>query len=95
MARRVETFPHGLTATATHDTKRGEDARTRILALSELAGEWDEAVGRWRALNAPLLEAMPAESRPSRAHQYMIYQALLGAWPLRNPDRSFVERMQA
>src|SRR5215510_2989468 len=95
MAHRVETFPHGLSATATHDTKRGEDARARILTLSELAGEWDEIVGRWRALNAPLIEAMPAANRPSRAHQYMIYQALLGAWPLAGPDRSFVERMQA
>jgi (1->4)-alpha-D-glucan 1-alpha-D-glucosylmutase len=95
MVRRVETFPHGLTATATHDTKRGEDARVRILALSELAAEWDEAVTGWRSLNAPLIEAMPTASRPSRAHQYMLYQALLGAWPLAGRDRSFVERMQA
>jgi (1->4)-alpha-D-glucan 1-alpha-D-glucosylmutase len=95
MAHRAETLPHGLTATATHDTKRGEDARARLLALSELAGEWDEAVGRWRSLNAPLIDAMPAASRPSSAHQYMLYQALLGAWPLKGPDRSFVERMQA
>jgi (1->4)-alpha-D-glucan 1-alpha-D-glucosylmutase len=95
MAHRAETFPHGLTATATHDTKRGEDARARLLALSELAGEWGEAVERWRALNAPLIEAMPAAGRPSPAHQYMLYQALLGAWPLKGPDRSFVERMQA
>jgi (1->4)-alpha-D-glucan 1-alpha-D-glucosylmutase len=94
MMQRVETFPHGLTATATHDTKRGEDARTRILALSELAGEWDEIVGRWQTLNAPLLEAMPEANRPTPAHQYMIYQALLGAWPLAGSDRSFVERMQ-
>jgi (1->4)-alpha-D-glucan 1-alpha-D-glucosylmutase len=94
MAHRIEASPHGLTATATHDTKRGEDARARILALSELAGEWDEAVERWQALNAPLIEAMPSASRPSRAHQYMFYQALLGAWPLKGPDRSFVERMQ-
>jgi (1->4)-alpha-D-glucan 1-alpha-D-glucosylmutase len=95
MAHRAETLPHGLTTTATHDTKRGEDARARILALSELAGEWDEAVERWRAINAPLIEAMPAASRPSRAHQYMLYQALLGAWPVTGPDHSFVERMQA
>jgi (1->4)-alpha-D-glucan 1-alpha-D-glucosylmutase len=95
MIHRVETFPHGLTATATHDTKRGEDARARILALSELAGEWDGAVNRWRSLNAPLIEAMLLAGRPSRAHQYMIYQALLGAWPRQGPDRSFVERMQA
>jgi (1->4)-alpha-D-glucan 1-alpha-D-glucosylmutase len=95
MMHRAETLPHGLTTTATHDTKRGEDARARILALSEVAGEWDEVVEGWRAINAPLIEAMSAASRPSRAHQYMIYQALLGAWPLKGPDRSFVERMQA
>jgi (1->4)-alpha-D-glucan 1-alpha-D-glucosylmutase len=95
MAHRAETHPHGLTATATHDTKRGEDARARLLALSELAGEWDETVERWRALNAPLIDTLPPASRPSPAHQYMLYQALLGAWPLNGPDRSFVERMQA
>jgi (1->4)-alpha-D-glucan 1-alpha-D-glucosylmutase len=95
MAHRAETLPHGLTATATHDTKRGEDARARLLAVSELAGEWEEAVERWRALNASLIAAMPPASRPSPAHQYMLYQTLLGAWPLKGPDRSFVERMQA
>jgi len=95
VAHRVETQPHGLTATATHDTKRGEDARTRILALSELAAEWNEQVDTWRALNAHLIDAMVPASRPSPAHQYMLYQALLGAWPLEGIDRSFVQRMQA
>ena len=42
---RASEWPHGLTATATHDTKRGEDARARILALAELPGEWASAVG--------------------------------------------------
>src|SRR5204862_7349445 len=31
----------------------------------------------------------------SRAHEYMLYQALLGAWPLTGIDAPFVERMQA
>ena len=44
MRARAKEFPHGLTATATHDTKRGEDARTRLLALSELADDWEQAV---------------------------------------------------
>src|SRR5690606_18185518 len=48
--RRNEQFPHGLTATATHDTKRGEDARMRILAIAELAEEWGAQVDNWRAL---------------------------------------------
>jgi (1->4)-alpha-D-glucan 1-alpha-D-glucosylmutase len=94
MARRVETLPHGLTATATHDTKRGEDARARILALSEMADEWNDAVEHWRELNAALIEAMEPGMRPSPAHQYMLYQALLAAWPLQGPGDQFLQRMQ-
>ena len=44
-----------MTATATHDTKRGEDARARIMALAEIPGEWTSAVARWKLLNAPHL----------------------------------------
>jgi (1->4)-alpha-D-glucan 1-alpha-D-glucosylmutase len=94
MRARAESFPHGLTATATHDTKRGEDARARLLCLSELAPEWDEAVRHWQSLNAPLIETAGGSRIPSRAHEYMLYQALLGAWPLEGVDASFVERMQ-
>jgi (1->4)-alpha-D-glucan 1-alpha-D-glucosylmutase len=72
----------GLTATATHDTKRGEDARARLLALSELAGEWTESVREWRRRNAHLIDSSGAGRVPARAHEYMLYQSLLGAWPL-------------
>jgi (1->4)-alpha-D-glucan 1-alpha-D-glucosylmutase len=93
MARRAVNAPHGLTATATHDTKRGEDARARLIALSELADDWSAAVAQWRGLNAQWLAAMP--TRPTPAHEYMIYQALLGAWPFEGVDQNFIERMQA
>src|SRR5947209_14527829 len=57
----------GMTATATHDTKRGEDARARLVALSELAGEWGERVRTWRALNAALvLEPLPSPREAGR-----------------------------
>jgi (1->4)-alpha-D-glucan 1-alpha-D-glucosylmutase len=95
MAQRIGTMPHGLTTTATHDTKRGEDARARILALSEAADEWSETVGAWRELNRDLIELMQPAMRPSPAHQYMLYQALIGAWPLEGPDDLFLRRMQA
>jgi (1->4)-alpha-D-glucan 1-alpha-D-glucosylmutase len=88
------TLPGGLTATATHDTKRGEDARARILALSELAEDWDAAVRGWRERNALLAQHADGERRPSLAHEYMLYQALIGAWP-ETPDASFVARVQA
>jgi (1->4)-alpha-D-glucan 1-alpha-D-glucosylmutase len=87
--QRAETAPFGLTATSTHDTKRGEDARARILALSEMPEDWEHAVEAWRTQNAGLIEG----ASPTPAHQYMLYQALIGAWP-GIIDESFVARMK-
>lgn len=95
MRARAKEWPHGMTATATHDTKRGEDARARIAALSELPGEWTSAVARWKVLNAPHLALNGNLRAPSATFEYMLYQTLLGAWPLEGPDASFVERIQA
>ncbi len=95
MKLRVKQWPHGMTATATHDTKRGEDARARLIALAEIPGEWASAVARWKVMNAPHL-AVDGETRaPSATAEYMLYQALLGAWPLGGRDTSFAERIQA
>jgi (1->4)-alpha-D-glucan 1-alpha-D-glucosylmutase len=94
MRGRIETQPHGLTATATHDTKRGEDARARLLALSEIPEEWAAGVAQWRSANAHLVRQAGARRAPSVAHEYMLYQALLGAWPA-DPDSELVARMQA
>jgi (1->4)-alpha-D-glucan 1-alpha-D-glucosylmutase len=94
MTTRAETLPHGLTASATHDTKRGEDARMRILSLSEMADEWTEAAHLWRNLNARPAPGEDHLRAPSPAHEYMLYQALLGAWPLGGIDKSFIGRLQ-
>ena len=91
---RARTMPGGLTATASHDTKRGEDARARILALSEITADWNNAVRHWGALNAHLATHTDNRRQPSRAHEYMLYQALIGAWP-DQIDGDFVKRMQA
>ena len=95
MRVRAKEWPHGMTATATHDTKRGEDARTRLMALAELPGEWASAVARWKILNAPHLVIAGEMRAPSAAFEYMLYQALLGAWPSGQRDDAFLERMQA
>jgi (1->4)-alpha-D-glucan 1-alpha-D-glucosylmutase len=99
MKSRAAQTPHGLTATATHDTKRGEDARARLLCLSEIPADWAEAVASWRNMNAPLVDYSTSRT-PSGAHEYMLYQALLGAWApsagaSSNPDPSLTERMHA
>ena len=93
MAERAATSPNGLTATATHDTKRGEDARTRLIGMSELADEWAQAVPKWMAHNAGL--SAGRSGLTTAAHQYMIYQALLGSWPMAGPSEDFVERIKA
>lgn len=95
MVQRASEFPHGMTSTATHDTKRGEDARTRLLALAELPGEWATAVSRWKVLNAPHVIVDGEMRSPSAPFEYMLYQALVGAWELDARDGTFLERMQA
>jgi len=94
MRERAIDWPHGMTATATHDTKRGEDSRARILALAEMAGEWSAALARWKLLNAPHLVTGDAMRAPSAPFEYMLYQTLVGAWPL-SPEPDFVDRIQA
>ncbi|HZE54520.1 MAG TPA: malto-oligosyltrehalose synthase [Bradyrhizobium sp.] len=95
MKIRSQNWPHGMTATATHDTKRGEDARARIMALAELPGEWTSAVARWKVLNAPHIVVGGAMRAPSATFEYMLYQTLLGVWPLDQRDDALPERMQA
>jgi (1->4)-alpha-D-glucan 1-alpha-D-glucosylmutase len=96
MAERQAQWPNALTATATHDTKRGEDARTRILSITDLADEWIALVENWTDMNADF-ESFDRERRmPSRAHEYMLYQAILGGWPEHGAeDATFRERVSA
>lgn len=79
---RLKFWPHSLLATATHDTKRGEDVRARINVLSELTPEWEAAVQRWHKLNEPGRSMVQGESAPYPNDEYLIYQTLIGSWPL-------------
>jgi (1->4)-alpha-D-glucan 1-alpha-D-glucosylmutase len=90
-ARRAAEAPRGLSASATHDTKRGEDARARLHALSELPEAWRDAVLAWRALNAPL---RPDGGPPDPLTEAYLYETLVGAWPL-GADDTFTERFVA
>jgi (1->4)-alpha-D-glucan 1-alpha-D-glucosylmutase len=92
--QRLVTGAGGLTTTATHDTKWGEDARARILALSEIAPEWDIAVKEWHSRNVARFPDNNARGVPTKVHEYMIYQTLVGAWP-GAVSSDFVTRMQA
>ncbi|AVO58995.1 malto-oligosyltrehalose synthase [Pseudomonas chlororaphis] len=76
---RLATFPDNLLASATHDHKRGEDARARLAVLSELSPWYIEQVEHWRSL-AQALRSDP--QAPGAGDELIIYQALLGSWPL-------------
>ncbi len=89
MAERQRTYPHGLSATSTHDTKRGEDVRARINVLSEIPGEWRRRVTLWQKLNRKHRTTVDAQPTPGANTEYLIYQTLVGAWPID------VERLRA
>jgi (1->4)-alpha-D-glucan 1-alpha-D-glucosylmutase len=78
---RARNFPRALLATATHDHKRGEDARARLAVISEIPDEWEAALSRWMRLNAPLKRDFGGPA-PDSADEVMLYQTILGAWPL-------------
>ncbi|NNH61810.1 malto-oligosyltrehalose synthase [Rhizobium laguerreae] len=93
MAERARLQPHGLSASATHDTKRGEDARARLYALSEGADVFAQAVERWREMNRPWVKDLPEGAAPEPNVEWMLYQALAGIWP-EDFDRGQTEELR-
>ena len=71
-------WPSAMLASSTHDTKRSEDVRARLNALSEVPQRWSEAVERWAALN----QRYRRGEWPDRNAEYLLYQTLVGAWPI-------------
>ncbi|MGK9055558.1 malto-oligosyltrehalose synthase [Neorhizobium petrolearium] len=96
MQIRLERQPDGLSGTSTHDTKRGEDARARLYALSEGPEVWAEAVVRWRGMNQAAVASLDDGAAPEPAVEWMLYQALAGAWPvdLRPEDRDSLRSLE-
>ncbi|RON61964.1 malto-oligosyltrehalose synthase [Pseudomonas fluorescens] len=77
--QRFAEFPDNLLATATHDHKRGEDTRARLAVLSERSHWYAEQIELWRALARPVRSD---DQQPSTGDELILYQALLGSWPL-------------
>ena len=81
LAARASQWPHAMSATSTHDTKRSEDVRARIDVLSELPGAWKQAIGRWARANRRGRSIVERQSYPSRNEEYLLYQTRVGSWP--------------
>lgn len=75
---RAERWPHAMLATSTHDTKRSEDVRARMALLSEIPEAWAGKVTQWMETNTRFRMG----DMPDRDMEYLLYQTLVGAWPL-------------
>jgi (1->4)-alpha-D-glucan 1-alpha-D-glucosylmutase len=91
---RARIWPHAMNATATHDAKRGEDARARINVLSELPQDWERRLSRWRRLNRKQT-GVEGDEIPDNNDEYFLYQTLLGSFPLDGDARGYRERLRS
>ncbi len=88
---RIKFWPHALIATSTHDTKRSEDVRARLNVLSELPGEWRECLRRWSKMNKKKKVIVDGWIVPDKNEEYLLYQTLIGVWPVGQMDESAYE----
>ena len=94
-AQRAEHWPQAMVASATHDTKRGEDARARLAVLSERPEEWRRQVAAWSRLLRARIGNAEAVAAPDRNDEYMLYQMLVGSWPIEMLESPTAEGLAA
>ena len=99
---RQRNWPATLLATSTHDTKRSEDVRARMVAISELPQLWRRSIQRWRLLNRKWKRTIDEAQAPDPNEEYLLYQTLLGTWPVNTHSQAeqtasaeYVARIQA
>ena len=81
-AERAEHWPHSMLTTSTHDTKRGEDTRARLAALSEFPDAWTESVSNWGRILSPAPADADPERQPDRNDEYALLQLVVGTCPI-------------
>src|SRR5579871_99205 len=95
---RLRGWPNALLATSTHESKRGEDVRAITNVLSEIPGDWYRALRSWRETNRRRRSEIAGATVPSANDEYLFYQTLVGAWPLKTTTegehREFVARIE-
>ena len=99
---RQRDWPATLLATSTHDTKRSEDVRARIVAISEIPELWRRSLQRWGTANHRWKRMVNDLEAPDANEEYLLYQTLLGTWPMQAngepepvPTPNYIERIQA
>jgi len=72
-------WPATMTALSTHDTKRSEDVRARLLVLTEIPAEWERAVARWRSR----VGGVDSDT------EYLMWQTIVGTL---SPDSGLIDQ---
>jgi len=99
---RQRDWPATLLATSTHDTKRSEDVRARMVAISEIPEQWRRSLQRWGTSNRRWKRTINDSEAPDANEEYLLYQTLLGTWPMNDngepepvPSPDYIDRIQA
>lgn len=82
--QRYKSLPHSMVSTSTHDSKRSEDVRARINVISEMPHFWSSTLTRWSRANKRKKGVVNGEAVPDRNEEYLIYQTLLGTYPMQD-----------
>ena len=80
--QRLRDRPASLLSTSSHDTKRSQDVRARMLAISEIPQLWARSLQKWRAANRRFKRRVDEIEAPNGNEEYLLYQTLLGTWPI-------------
>jgi len=98
---RQRDWPSSMLTTSTHDTKRSEDVRARMVALSEMSDIWRRSLPRWRIITKRWKKRLEDADAPDANEEYLLYQTLLGTWPVDQSGspvpsvgNDYVERIQ-
>jgi malto-oligosyltrehalose synthase/4-alpha-glucanotransferase len=95
MKERQEASPLSMNTLATHDTKRGDDARARMNVITDLPKKWREATSYWHDINLPLKTQKGKTQIPDTNDEYFIYQTLCAHFPMNgNLEDDFSPRLE-
>lgn len=94
LQQRHRKWPFAMSTTMTHDAKRSEDVRARINVLSEIPDEWQKRLNQWSLWNDPKCQVVKGVRAPERNEEILLYQILLGSWPLEPACKCYMRRIQ-
>jgi len=95
---RLSCWPDSMLTSSTHDSKRSEDVRARVNVLSEMPLVWLFHLRRWRDWNRARKHQIDGQPAPTRNDEYLLYQTLIGTWPIQSLDdagwKAYTERIE-